>query len=47
MANEVIVGLIQVAEVGDFFAEVVALLLLQLLQGQLAICHLVVDLLYV
>ena len=42
-----IVRLVKVAEVRNLFAQVVALLLLQLFEGQVRLCDLVVDLLNV
>ena len=47
VADEMIVRLVKVAEVRNLFAQVVALLLLQLFEGQVRLCDLVVDLLNV
>ena len=45
VADEMIVGLVKVAEVRNLLAQVVALLLLQLFKGQVRLCDLVVYLL--
>ena len=45
VAHEMIVRLVKVAEVGNLLAQVVALLLLQLFEGQVCLCDLVVNLL--
>ena len=47
VADEMIVRLVKVAEVRNLFAQVVALLLLQLFEGQVRLRDLVVDLLNV
>ena len=47
MADEMIVGLIQVAEVRYLLAQIIALLLLELFQGQIGLGYLMEDLLSV
>ena len=47
MADEMIVGLIQVAEVRYLLAQIITLLLLELFQGQIGLGYLMEDLLSV